>query len=110
MSDNGTETKQTEQQPPQPLTYNQMVDSMARGLYDVFPKAEFTVLLLTQMNDYRQRQAPFEHLPVKVKLCIIKLAMAIIQPPDVLKEQDKPVKPDEVAPPKKEPKEPAVKK
>lgn len=77
------------------VDYNSMVDQMARGLYNVFPKAEFTVDTLSRMNDMRRLNAPFDNLPTKVKLCLIKLAMAILPTPDVLKEQEAEEKPAE---------------
>lgn len=72
---------------PVRVKYNEAVDAMAKGLYNVFPKAEFTSQTLRQMVQAREQGETFEKLPVPVRLSLVKLAMAMLPKPDVLAAQ-----------------------
>lgn len=88
MSENGTTT---EQAPPMTRAdYNKTVDQLSRGVYFNLGKAGFDKTTIEQLATFRAKDQPFENLPTKVKICLVKLAMSMmpIQPPEETKKEE----------------------
>lgn len=60
------------------LRYVEAVDALASTLYHQFPRAGFTRETITELAMESNGQRPWQELSPKVKLCIVRLAMAMM--------------------------------
>jgi hypothetical protein len=81
--------------------YNELIEEMAIGVYTCLPKAGFTSATLRGLAENSSSGVKWEKLPTTIKLCMIRLAMAMMPRPTAeeaaLKEQAGKEKTPEVA-------------
>lgn len=58
--------------------YTALIEHMATGIYHCLPKAGFTQQTLTELATSSHKNVKWEQLPGRVRLCLVKLAMAMM--------------------------------
>ena len=63
-------------------SYNEAVETLASGLYRIIDKGGFTQESLEQIAKHRHQGTSWEELPARLKLCFVRLSVAMIPKPE----------------------------